>query len=139
MGRFERSDKRKPRGRDSGRSRDSFTKFEDRESRPRGRASGGSRDSFTRFEDRERPRGRSGGRDGRRGRDSGLEMHKVICDECGKSCEVPFKPTSTKPIYCSDCFKKGGRDGRSNGGGSSKVLDEINKKLDKIMESMGLN
>jgi len=34
-----------------------------------------------------------------------------VCDECGKDCKVPFKPSGDKPIYCSDCFeKKGGRD-----------------------------
>ncbi|PIR14050.1 hypothetical protein COV49_00170 [Candidatus Falkowbacteria bacterium CG11_big_fil_rev_8_21_14_0_20_39_10] len=32
-------------------------------------------------------------------------MHGAICDECGKDCEVPFKPTGDKPVYCSDCFK----------------------------------
>ena len=138
-GRGRSSGSDRPRGRSSGRSsgRDSFTKFEDRDtSRGRGRPRGGSRDS-----------GRSGGRDSgrgygreeRRGRSSDIEMHKVVCDECGKNCEVPYKPTSSKPIYCSDCFKKhDGKGGRSNDGGSSKVLDEINSKLDKIMKAMDL-
>lgn len=46
------------------------------------------------------------GRDYRR-RDSGRPtMHRAVCDECGKDCEVPFRPTGDKPIYCSDCFKK---------------------------------
>jgi CxxC-x17-CxxC domain-containing protein len=31
-------------------------------------------------------------------------MHKAVCDECHKSCEVPFRPSGDKPIYCSDCF-----------------------------------
>ena len=33
-------------------------------------------------------------------------MHKVTCDSCGESCEVPFKPTKGKPIYCDACSKK---------------------------------
>lgn len=33
------------------------------------------------------------------------EMHKAVCSECGKSCEVPFRPSGDKPVYCSDCFK----------------------------------
>ena len=38
------------------------------------------------------------------------DMHQAICDDCGQSCEVPFRPTGDKPIYCSSCFeKKGGR------------------------------
>ena len=43
----------------------------------------------------------------RKGNDYGKpSMHKAICDSCGKSCEVPFKPTSGKPIFCSDCFEQ---------------------------------
>lgn len=32
------------------------------------------------------------------------EMHKAICAECGNECEVPFKPTEGKPVYCKECF-----------------------------------
>ncbi len=60
-------------------------------------------------------------------------MHKAVCDECKKDCEVPFKPTSSKPIYCSDCFKKKDRSGSNN---YEKEFDQINKKLDKILESL---
>jgi CxxC-x17-CxxC domain-containing protein len=34
------------------------------------------------------------------------EMHKAVCSKCGKNCEVPFKPTEGKPVYCKDCFIK---------------------------------
>ena len=34
------------------------------------------------------------------------QMHKTICDSCGKDCEVPFRPSGDKPVYCSDCFEK---------------------------------
>lgn len=34
-----------------------------------------------------------------------VEMHQAICDNCRKSCEVPFRPTSGKPIFCSSCFE----------------------------------
>lgn len=34
-----------------------------------------------------------------------VEMHDAICDNCGKSCQVPFRPTSGKPIFCSACFE----------------------------------
>ena len=33
-------------------------------------------------------------------------MHKAVCAECGKECEVPFKPTEGKPVYCRECFEK---------------------------------
>ncbi|MCX6649853.1 MAG: hypothetical protein NTV61_10790 [Candidatus Bathyarchaeota archaeon] len=26
--------------------------------------------------------------------------------DCGKVCEVPFKPTAGRPVYCKDCFPK---------------------------------
>ncbi len=34
------------------------------------------------------------------------EMHKAICSDCGKECEVPFKPAEGKPVYCRDCYQK---------------------------------
>ena len=34
------------------------------------------------------------------------EMHKAICSECGKECEVPFKPTEGRPVYCKECWDK---------------------------------
>ena len=34
------------------------------------------------------------------------QMYKTICDSCGKDCEVPFRPSGEKPVYCSDCFEK---------------------------------
>ncbi len=42
-----------------------------------------------------------GGRDGMR-----PSMHKAVCAECGKDCEVPFMPSGDRPIYCSNCFEK---------------------------------
>lgn len=32
------------------------------------------------------------------------QMHQATCDECQKSCEVPFRPTGERPVYCRDCF-----------------------------------
>lgn len=34
------------------------------------------------------------------------EMHKAVCSECKQECEVPFKPTEGKPVYCKECYKK---------------------------------
>lgn len=34
------------------------------------------------------------------------EMHKAVCSDCGKECDVPFKPTEGKPVYCRDCYSK---------------------------------
>ncbi|HUV46973.1 MAG TPA: CxxC-x17-CxxC domain-containing protein [Candidatus Bathyarchaeia archaeon] len=72
------------------------------------------------------------------------EMHKAVCSSCGKDCEVPFEPTSGKPVYCNDCFKKS-----SAGAGArrpsferryesrpqdNKQFEIINQKLDKIIK-----
>jgi len=59
--------------------------------------------------------GNGGGRPsfgGGRGGDRGpVTMHKAVCDECHKSCEVPFRPSGDKPIFCSDCFSSKRDDG----------------------------
>ena len=47
-----------------------------------------------------------GGRDGGRRNFGPIEMHKATCSECNQECEVPFKPTEGKPVYCRDCFAK---------------------------------
>ena len=33
------------------------------------------------------------------------EMFSATCSNCGREAQVPFRPTSGKPVYCSDCFK----------------------------------
>src|ERR1044071_7361236 len=33
------------------------------------------------------------------------EMFSATCSNCGKEAQVPFRPTSGKPVYCSDCFQ----------------------------------
>ena len=34
------------------------------------------------------------------------EMFTTTCDSCGKEARVPFRPTGSKPVYCSDCFRR---------------------------------
>lgn len=68
-----------------------------------------------------------GDRGDRGGRDSGFgerSFTKTVCAECGQSCEVPFKPTGDRPVYCKECFSKreggsfeGRRDSRPRSGG----------------------
>lgn len=38
--------------------------------------------------------------------DDSREMHKATCADCGKECEVPFKPSGDRPVYCKECFRK---------------------------------
>jgi CxxC-x17-CxxC domain-containing protein len=47
-------------------------------------------------------------RNGSRGSSYGQprQMFPATCAQCGKDTEVPFEPTSGRPVYCSDCYKK---------------------------------
>ena len=88
--------------------------------------------------------GRSGG--GFRGRGGGfdrdrrpVEMHDVVCDKCGKECQVPFKPSGDKPVLCSDCFRQSAGAGdrsirMASPGISPGQINEINAKLDMIIK-----
>jgi CxxC-x17-CxxC domain-containing protein len=33
-------------------------------------------------------------------------LFAAVCSECGKDTQVPFQPTTGKPVYCRDCFQK---------------------------------
>ena len=70
---------------------------------------------------------------GSRGGDRGpVTMHKAVCDECHKSCEVPFRPSGDKPIYCNECFssKRGNEDRgpRNDFGGERSPRREFNDR-----------
>lgn len=109
-----------------------------------------------------------GGRGGRRGGFGGggfdrgrgsVEMHQAVCDQCGQPCEVPFRPSGEKPVYCNTCFsgKKEMGDNRSGGdrfsrrptpnfsgdgaGGSNcgevkKQLEILNAKMDRLVRAI---
>lgn len=56
-------------------------------------------------------------RQGEAGQDNNYRervLHKAICADCNKECEVPFRPSQDRPVYCRDCFSK------RKGGGSFK-------------------
>jgi CxxC-x17-CxxC domain-containing protein len=116
----------------------------DRRSSGRGSSGGfGGRRSFggNRFGGRGDSRGRdgdSGGFDRRNNDDRGSRRpsfvkHEVTCDKCGKLCDVPFKPTTGKPIYCRDCFGAE-KSGSGSSGMSAEQFEKINEKLNKILK-----
>lgn len=120
-GRFERREggNREDRGESRFRSRDN----------DRGERRFSSSSDRPRFERREVPRK--------------FERHTVTCDACGNSCEVPFKPTSSKPVYCSDCFKKNDRFAApavdtKQAQSFVEEFERINIKLDKIMKALNI-
>ena len=38
-------------------------------------------------------------------RSSERRMYSVTCSGCGVETEVPFNPTSDRPVYCRSCFQ----------------------------------
>ncbi len=98
------------------------------------------------FNDRDSSRGFGGSRSGP------SMMHKAVCSECGKDCEVPFRPSGAKPVFCSFCFedKRGSEkrpDNRFQKSDSFKPrfdsnkksfddskIDEVISRLDKIIK-----
>ena len=35
-----------------------------------------------------------------------VEKHKAVCADCKQDCEVPFKPTEGRPVFCRECYPK---------------------------------
>ena len=34
------------------------------------------------------------------------KMYTIVCSDCGKEAEVPFKPSGDRPVYCRECYQK---------------------------------
>lgn len=77
------------------------------------------------------------------------ESFKARCNECGSPCTVPFKPNGRKPVLCSICFRtnapsfkkksfgdKPSFESRSSGPSMKREIDEINRKLDRILSML---
>ena len=88
-------------------------------------------------------------------------MHEAVCNKCGKRCEVPFRPTGEKPVYCRDCFagntssgqeRFGNREHRERrdftvsaplnaphsafGNEIKKQLEEVNARLERLISAV---
>jgi CxxC-x17-CxxC domain-containing protein len=77
---------------------------------------------------------RSSGRDSGKSNFQEKRMYSAICTECGNKCEVPFRPTGGKPIYCSNCFRKGDNIGGKNAEQFKEQFELLNAKLDNILK-----
>jgi CxxC-x17-CxxC domain-containing protein len=40
---------------------------------------------------------------------SDREMFPAVCAQCGKATTVPFKPNTSKPVYCKECYQSRNR------------------------------
>lgn len=36
----------------------------------------------------------------------GRPVYRATCADCQKACELPFKPSGDRPVYCKECFAK---------------------------------
>jgi CxxC-x17-CxxC domain-containing protein len=36
----------------------------------------------------------------------GRLMYQATCADCKKACEIPFKPSGDRPVYCQECFRR---------------------------------
>ncbi|HPR92071.1 MAG TPA: hypothetical protein PLR64_02350 [Candidatus Dojkabacteria bacterium] len=95
-----------------------------------------------RFERRDTGRRSYGDRNDRgdrrdRGNREDREMFSAVCDNCGQDCQVPFKPSSDKPIFCSKCFEeKNGSHSTNSASKSSCNCEGQTQKLDSIIEKL---
>ncbi len=65
----------------------------------------------------------------RRERGEKSQMHSAVCSDCGKNCEVPFRPTGNKPVYCNSCFGKEGDTSLRRRDGDSRRREKESKKM----------
>lgn len=115
-----------------------------------GRGTGSNRGGFNR-RDGGRPNFYRKSFSGSGSRDRGpVTMFQAVCDQCGKPCEVPFRPTSGKPVYCDVCFrdKKETKNNRGddrfpqgnvsqgNNDELKKQLETLNIKMDQLIKTV---
>ena len=81
-------------------------------------------------------RGADRGRGGFAGGDR--TMHHAVCNNCGRDCEVPFLPTGSKPVYCSDCFEKMNNNRGTSQSGRSNLQAPSTDKNKGQLEAMNL-
>lgn len=80
--------------------------------------------------------GRSQGKNYQRSGFGDKRRYEAICDKCGNKCEVPFRPTSGKPVYCNQCFEKGKNTGDKGPDQFKQQFEILNTKLDKILKAL---
>jgi len=87
--------------------------------------------------------------------DGPKQMFPAVCGKCGEDCQVPFRPSGDRPVFCSNCFKEqgGGNDRprfapkRFDGGNRdsaprvsapdySAQFASLNAKMDKILSML---
>ncbi|MBU1349240.1 hypothetical protein KJ781_04205 [Patescibacteria group bacterium] len=63
-------------------------------------------------------------------------MYSAVCATCRQDCEVPFRPTGAKPIYCRSCMTGGGAPEKRTTDQYADQFKNINAKLDAILKAI---
>lgn len=37
-------------------------------------------------------------------RSSDRQLYEAVCASCGRTAQVPFRPSGDRPVYCRDCY-----------------------------------
>jgi CxxC-x17-CxxC domain-containing protein len=76
-------------------------------------------------------------------REENGQKFDATCAECGKPCQVPFRPNGKKPVYCSNCFAtQRGESPRAPHGDDrafadvKRQIDILTSKVDVIMRML---
>ncbi len=64
----------------------------------------------------------------------GRVMHKAVCADCNRECEVPFRPREDRAVYCKECFAKRRSGGAANANGSN-----MRAEVKPVQEPQALN
>jgi CxxC-x17-CxxC domain-containing protein len=62
------------------------------------------------------------------------QLFAAVCSDCGKGCEVPFRPSADKPVYCSACFGKKKHAGEKEARDAGRT-PEFKKEDTKVREA----
>lgn len=86
--------------------------------------------------DGDMPPRKLGGMDSRRFTPDEKRMFKAVCDKCKNECEVPFRPTGAKPIYCRPCLTGADAPEKRNADQFADQFKMLNAKLDAILKAL---
>ncbi|MBU1113231.1 MAG: hypothetical protein KKH93_05100 [Candidatus Omnitrophica bacterium] len=53
---------------------------------------------------------------------------QAVCADCKRECEVPFRPSGDRPIYCRECFSKRNQDSSRPQGAKDRRYGQGGKK-----------
>ena len=63
------------------------------------------------------------------------QLFDAVCSKCGNACQVPFRPTGQKPVYCNACYSE------QLGGSRERDFsrrDNHSRSFDSRMENRGM-